>query len=568
MKKDQRTFLFLSSILIILIFMPMLVSAADWTQFQVNTQRTGITSDKAPITAPETSQCWDTYVASNGMGGIDIVPLVVGDMVYVSTFDGSVWAYDKNTGVLQWTNSSSGGGFLTGNLAYGNGKLFVPTNAGKVHAFDAVTGVQLWNVTVSSGELNSPITFIGDRIYIGDFEGDNKYYCYDGTGTECWSRPSSSGKQYKWAGASVVGSSGDYLVFGDDGSYITSVNKNDGTTVDELNMSSLWPGFDALQISSSICYNEENNRIYFSSKAGYCYAVGMNPDGTFNESDVIRQDIDLASTSTPVVYNGRVYVGSGLYGSNGKFYCLNESDLSPIWSHTPNGGVQASPVISTAYDNGDGEIYIYFTTNSQYSKTYCLKDLPGNTQMDVMWEYQPPSEKNQYTLQGVSISNGRIFYGNDLGYLFSLATSESLNTQYVFADFTANTTSGDAPLTVQFNDLSTGATMWRWDVDGDGNTDYTVRDPVHIYDTAGVYNVTLTAIGSQGMDMKTKVGYINVDWNPWNNPESDGGSLITNSEIQFAVFKWKKQTPIDTGHIISNSDIQLLVFKWKKQTPM
>ncbi|MEA2034874.1 MAG: type IV pilin, partial [Euryarchaeota archaeon] len=41
------------------------------------------------------------------------------------------------------------------------------------------------------------------------------------------------------------------------------------------------------------------------------------------------------------------------------------------------------------------------------------------------------------------------------------------------ADFTANTTSGTAPLAVQFTDTSTNSpTSWAWDVDNDGVVDY------------------------------------------------------------------------------------------------
>ncbi|WP_135609502.1 hypothetical protein [Methanococcoides sp. AM1] len=38
--------------------------------------------------------------------------------------------------------------------------------------------------------------------------------------------------------------------------------------------------------------------------------------------------------------------------------------------------------------------------------------------------------------------------------------------------------------------------------------------------------------------------YIVLDWNPWNDPDSDGGSLIANSEIQLAVLYWKNQYPM------------------------
>jgi outer membrane protein assembly factor BamB len=117
------------------------------------------------------------------------------------------------------------------------------------------------------------------------------------------------------------------------------------------------------------------------------------------------------STCTPTVYNGRVYVGTGTFTGSGDLYCLNEDDLSQIWNYTPNGGIQGSPVISTAYDDGDGEIYLYFTTNVYDARVYCLKDYTGNTEPELQWYHEAPPEKTEYVLHGVTIKDGRIFYG-------------------------------------------------------------------------------------------------------------------------------------------------------------
>jgi PKD repeat protein len=65
------------------------------------------------------------------------------------------------------------------------------------------------------------------------------------------------------------------------------------------------------------------------------------------------------------------------------------------------------------------------------------------------------------------------------------------------ASFTANPTSGDAPLTVQFTDTSTGGpTSWSWNF-GDGTT-ATTQNPSHSYANAGSYSVTLTVSNSTG----------------------------------------------------------------------
>ncbi|MFC2155082.1 PKD domain-containing protein, partial [Acidobacteriota bacterium] len=75
-------------------------------------------------------------------------------------------------------------------------------------------------------------------------------------------------------------------------------------------------------------------------------------------------------------------------------------------------------------------------------------------------------------------------------------------------DFTASPTSGGYPLTVNFTDLSIGATSWSWDF-GDTGTS-TDRHPTYIYTAIGVYTVTLTVSNASGSDFITKTDYITV----------------------------------------------------------
>src|SRR6266568_3600769 len=66
------------------------------------------------------------------------------------------------------------------------------------------------------------------------------------------------------------------------------------------------------------------------------------------------------------------------------------------------------------------------------------------------------------------------------------------------ANFTANPTSGQAPLTVQFTDQSTGSiTAWDWNF-GDGSAHSSVQNPSHTYSSAADFTATLTITGSGG----------------------------------------------------------------------
>jgi serine protease AprX len=78
------------------------------------------------------------------------------------------------------------------------------------------------------------------------------------------------------------------------------------------------------------------------------------------------------------------------------------------------------------------------------------------------------------------------------------------------ADFSGNPTSGCAPLTVSFSDLSSGGpTSWSWDF-GDGGSSIE-QNPVYTFQNEGTFTVALTASNACGSDAATKVGYIQVD---------------------------------------------------------
>jgi len=77
------------------------------------------------------------------------------------------------------------------------------------------------------------------------------------------------------------------------------------------------------------------------------------------------------------------------------------------------------------------------------------------------------------------------------------------------ANYLAEPKSGQSPLTVQFTDLSTGSPkQYEWSF-GDGSQS-TEKNPVHIFQNGGVYNVTLTVTNAYGTHKFSAPDGINV----------------------------------------------------------
>jgi len=80
-------------------------------------------------------------------------------------------------------------------------------------------------------------------------------------------------------------------------------------------------------------------------------------------------------------------------------------------------------------------------------------------------------------------------------------------------EFSAKPIEGKAPLTVAFNDTSTGSPIkWKW-IFGDGATS-TKQNSTHKYSKVGRYTVTLTATNVNGSNTVTKTDYIKVVTKP------------------------------------------------------
>jgi PKD repeat protein len=104
--------------------------------------------------------------------------------------------------------------------------------------------------------------------------------------------------------------------------------------------------------------------------------------------------------------------------------------------------------------------------------------------------------------------------------------------QIPVADFSANKTSGCAPLTVNFTDQSSGnPTSWNWDL-GNGQLT-TVKNPIVTYSQPGIYTVKLVVRNANGIDQKEKIDYITVFSSPSASFSANLTTACKPANIQF-----------------------------------
>src|SRR5919202_1792921 len=110
-------------------------------------------------------------------------PIVVDGVMYISGWDGWVWALDAKTGQLLWQykhaipfDTSLCCGNVNRGVAVANGKVFVCTLNAHVLALDATNGACIWDVTsgdVRAGEsLTVAPLVVKDRVVVGSSGGE------------------------------------------------------------------------------------------------------------------------------------------------------------------------------------------------------------------------------------------------------------------------------------------------------------------------------------------------------------------------------------------------------------
>ena len=153
------------------------------------------------------------------------------------------------------------------------------------------------------------------------------------------------------------------------------------------------------------------------------------------------------STSTPTIYNGRAYIGvcgASQFGpySGHNITVLDLKNWEIAYTVQTQGYPQTSGILTTAYDEGDGTVYVYFFDNYTPGKLRVLRDKPGQTEANLVTResytsagstttyttayalFTPDGEQAQYAIcSPVVDSDGTIYFKNDSGYLMAVGST-------------------------------------------------------------------------------------------------------------------------------------------------
>lgn len=416
----------------------------------------GVTRAKIPFAAESGTLYWASKVGDGYSEGAVGNPILVGGnlIAYAGT---RILKIDKDTGAVLREGTMAGtSSFAINNSTYAEGMILVGLSNGRIQAFSADTLESLWLYTDPlGGQPNCPITVSGGYAYTGFWNSEIKnasFVCISLTDEDpgeakeakapTWRYVQKGG--FYWAGAYVCR---DYVLVGtDDGkSGYTSKTANvllldpmSGKLLDSMT------GF-AGDIRSTICYDKATNAFYFDSKGSYFYRVRVqkDTDGAWKLTDRAELPIGGMSTSTPVVANGRAYIGVSGSGQFTEYsgHSITVIDLSGAMSIAyradTQGYPQTSGLLTTGYDNYN---YIYFLDNYTPGTLRVLRDKEGQTKADYTTIervgeteqtyttayalFTPAGEQAQYCICSPIVDeNGTLYFKNDSGYLMAYGSA-------------------------------------------------------------------------------------------------------------------------------------------------
>jgi outer membrane protein assembly factor BamB len=318
----------------------------------------------------------------HGRALLEFPPVTGYGKVYITNFNGRLFALDAATGKTLWKYLSHRCGWaspaLSDHLAYetfiGNNECHSDKRDGEIAAFNADTGRVRWLRRIGPTESSPLVT--RRTVYVGDWDG-RVWALNAQTGRTRWTA------QLNGAIKGSLAASGRRLFIGTYGGDIVSLDARTGRI--------LWRsgGHGSIYSSPALAYG----RVYVGSLDGGVYALGATtghllwarPTGGY-------------VYASPAIWRGRILIGS--YDHH--FYALDAGTGAVRWSFAGNGPISGSATVV------DG--LVYFSTFNE--RTYALAATTGR--QVAAWpdgKYSP------------AVTDSNHLYLVGLGRLYAMATS-------------------------------------------------------------------------------------------------------------------------------------------------
>ena len=427
---------------------------SSWPNFRGGSTNNAVTSARIPTAAENGTLYWANKLGSGFDADAVGSPILVGGELITYAGD-NIFRVDTVTGeILATGKMDHKSSFSITPPTYAEGMVFVALSNGCVQAFNATTLESLWIYSDPlGGQPNCPLAVRNGYLYTGFWNsetGDANFVCLTITDEDpsksneakcvSWNQTAKGG--YYWAGAYV--GDGFVLVGTDDGTNLCN-SKTSSLLLLDAKSGKLLDRQDNLNgdIRSTIVYDAATGSFCFTSKGGTFYSFqvsgGQSITNLWSVSLTNGTGGIPMSTCSPVVYNGRAYVGvsgSSQFGaySGHNITVVDMGARAIAYSVQTQGYPQTSGLLTTAYESESGYVYVYFFDNMTPGKLRVLRDRPGMTAPDYTTTeksgtvayalFTPTGDQAQYAICSPIVDEyGTVYFKNDSAHLMAFGSA-------------------------------------------------------------------------------------------------------------------------------------------------
>jgi outer membrane protein assembly factor BamB len=442
-------------VFVLLVAAGLLLSACDWAAFRYGPSRTGFNESESLTSVQNVSSLVQSYTGSTG-GGVFSSPAVAHRVVYVGSFDGSLYAFhaggrtncsgSPKTCAPLWTADLTAG--FPGTTVHSsptvaNGMVYIGSDIGTFFAFDAAgnancsgspkTCAPLWTANLGSDVASSPVVVDG-VVYVAS-AGTRQLFALDAAGnTNCsgspkrcmplWTTTTTNGtiesSPAVTNGVIYIGDS-NFVLYAFDAAGSTNCSGSPKTcaplwtsAIGSANGGSL---FASPAVSDGIVYFSANQLFAFDA-AGSTNCSG-SPKVCAPLWTAATASAGSLFTTSPGVANGIVYVGSNdsklyAFDATGSVNCSGTpKTCAPLWTAATGGQLFSSPAIA------NGVTYV----GSLDFKLYAF-DAAGNTNCSGSPKTCAPlwtATTGGQVFSSPAVANGVVYVGSDDSKLYAYA---------------------------------------------------------------------------------------------------------------------------------------------------
>ena len=477
----------------------------EWWSFRNTESNNAVTERPTPTNDQEAWGKWAVRFGNDYAKESPTPPIIINNKLYVGSGD-KIYEVNKETGkILRESETMPGDvGYSMQSPVYADGKIFIAISQGRICAVNIDNLTVEWstdNSEIIKGQTLSPISYkkienkgyvytgtwttVGGNLICADTDDwdENKDYidekgnkikrltwCFnpmedDAVGLAEYNADISDGANhtvavgYYWTGAYVTEK---YLAIGSDN------GSEGGDEVNDTAFYTLNPITGEIidkvygikgQVRSTVVY--DNGYLFFTTKGGKIYKIKADEEGRL--SDVSFIDMQeygvLMTTATPVVYNGKIYLGVqgrgnqfSADGGHGFVVARNDATLNQnsfLYNIPVPGYPQAGALLSTYHEDEDfdgdtvpdGRVYLFFTYNAFPGGIFYTYDTPNQTNpvslsVEESRIFVPTGDKQQLCISSIVVDReGNLYYKNDSCYLFCVESNPAgINDLQVYCD--------------------------------------------------------------------------------------------------------------------------------------